>query len=164
MDDLTKIGLGLLSTIIGGLIIFKLTRRSKKNDDHCAQFVADLNRMIELVASAGRAIAAHQSGNLTTHRSFKKSRESAADQRKQAKQLQIRLCSLLAKQSDKKDWALSHLTWINATDCETGLIIESEYQWSSAQIGTLEEATTAYVTWLTKLRGQIIQEAPKKLS
>lgn len=164
MEDLTKLVLGSLLTVGGGLLLFKLTRRSKKHDDHCAQFVADLNKLIELVGNAGRAISAHQFGNLTTFRYLKKSREAAADQRKQARQLQKRLCSLLAKNSDRKDWELNHLTWVNATDCETGLIIESEYKWSQHQITVLEEATTAYVTWLTNLRSYVILDASKRLN
>jgi hypothetical protein len=164
MEDWAKLGIGFISTFVVGGLLYLLNRKSKKTDDHTAQFVTDLNYLIGLVAEAGRTIAAHQEGNLTKHKSFKKSREASADQRKQARQVQTRLCSLLAKELDKNEWELNHLTWVNATDSETGLIIDSEYRWTRDQVLALENRTTAYVTWLTNLRSHIIADASKKLT
>ena len=161
MDDGTKISLGVAGSLATALILFALNRRSKKRDDHCTAIANDVKQLSDLVLEVGSLIALHQSSKAPPSGGFRRSRENVATKRKAVAQLQKVIFNQLVSEHAAKDLRIAHLSWVNATDSETGLITEKQYAWTSVEVTALEQATDIYVSFLATLRGQIISGAVK---
>jgi hypothetical protein len=133
--------LGRRNTILNNVVTLTL--------DDITTFREKIDQFIPLVKAHQRGTPC---GETTT---LEKSRENLTELRKTAASIHRQIHGSFQKKADKEEWMNAYRDWKEATEGETGWIINKKKKWSDEGIHRIEQASESYSETISRFRRRV---------